>query len=90
MPYTESWLALEEASGGRSSLKGTPKELREGWSELAKVILQLWPEPSKNVESRDETLNGVHCRIYTPAGIKPRAVGFWSKCTDCSSIIPEC
>lgn len=30
MPYTESWLKLEEESGGRSTLKGTPEELRQG------------------------------------------------------------
>ena len=82
MPYTESWLALEEQLGGRSALNGTPEELRQGWAELAKVILPLWPEPSKNVSVEDGFLNGVPCRIYTPTGVQPQAVGLWSKCNN--------
>ena len=79
MPYTESWLKLEEEAGGRSSLKGTPEELRQGWAELSKVLLPAWPQPSDNVSSRDEQLNGVHCRIYTSRDARPRAVGLWSQ-----------
>lgn len=85
MPYTESWLKLEEEAGGRSVLKGTPEELRQGWAELAKVILPAWPKPSDNVSSRDEQLNGVHCRIYSPNDGNPRAVGLWGQ----SAVQPE-
>lgn len=85
MPYTDSWLKLEEESGGRSVLKGTPEELRQGWAELAKVILPAWPEPSDKVASRDEQLNGVHCRIYTPKEAQPRAIGLWSRL-----LVPSC
>lgn len=70
MPLAESWLAVEQASGGRMALHGTPEEIKAMYAGLVQALLPQLPKPSENVESKDEEVDGVPVRLYWPKGTK--------------------
>ena len=80
MPYAQSWLQLEEATGGRAILKGSVAEIRGMNDALIQALLPQLPKPSENVESKDGQADGVPYRLYWPKGATselPTAI--WSK-----------
>jgi len=80
MPYRQSWLELEKATGGPTVLCGTVPEMRAQFNGFSQGLLPLYPPASENVDTRDGNVEGVRYRIYTPKPCKgglPLAI--WSK-----------
>jgi len=80
MPLQESWLAFENATGGRTALRGGPQEARATFAELLEQLRSLYPPPSGNVEVREGDVDGTKYRTYTPKGHKDHLpLAIWSK-----------
>lgn len=72
MPYKESWLALEQASGGREAtvLKNSVQDMRAAFDALGKMLAEQMPPMPQNVDVQEGELDGIKYRIYTPKGAK--------------------
>ena len=68
MPYNQSWLDLEKASGGRAILKGSVQDIRAMNDALTQALLPQMPKPSENVECKDGETDGIKYRLYWPKG----------------------
>ena len=80
MPYKQSWLDLEAASGGRTTIKGLVKEIRAMYNALEQSLMPRLPKPSENVESSDGEIEGIKYRLYWPKGTtEALPTGMWSK-----------
>ncbi|KAK3113876.1 hypothetical protein LTR53_008393 [Teratosphaeriaceae sp. CCFEE 6253] len=77
--YAPSWLALEQALGGRMILKGSIEEIRAQYDGLIAVLIPLLPKPSENVVSEEGEVDGVKYRLYWPKGTKGELpTGVWT------------
>ena len=79
MPLADSWLAWEEAAGGRATLKGSPEEIRGQYDALvAALIPMLPPFPEGSTVSEGE-VDGVKYRTYVPKeGDGPFPIAIWT------------
>lgn len=80
MSYKKSWLDVEEALGGRSTIAGTPAEIKAR-SRASKAYLERWiPKRADAVEVTEGEVKGVGYRKYRPAEapMKPLPVGIWA------------
>lgn len=68
MPLAESWLAWEQAAGGRATLKGSPEEIRGQYDALVQALIPLMPAPNENVDVVEGDVDGIKYRTYTPKG----------------------
>lgn len=59
-------LQLEEASGGRACLHGTPEEIISQFNALIASIVPQLPPPDPAVKTTDGVADGIPYRIYTP------------------------
>lgn len=66
MPYAESWLAWESASGGRATLAGSPSDIKAQYTGLVQALFPLFPPPNEHVNITQGEVNGIAYRLYTP------------------------
>ena len=67
--------------GGRTTIAGTPQEIREQNDQLVQMLIPLLPPPNDAVASQDGEVDGVKYRIYTPKEASksgPLPVGIWT------------
>jgi versiconal hemiacetal acetate esterase len=78
MPYAQSWLDWEEASGGRATLKGSPEEIRAQYDGLVQALLPMLPPMPEGVDVTEGDVDGIKYRTYTPQeGDGPFPIGIW-------------
>lgn len=79
MPYAPSWLAFEEASGGRMVLGGSPENIKAQYDQLVAMLMPHMPPPSENVVSKDGEVDSIQYRLYNPKNASgPLPVAIWA------------
>jgi versiconal hemiacetal acetate esterase len=82
MSYKKSWLDLEEALGGRSTIAGTPAEIKARSLVLKAYLERSIPKQADTVRITHGEVEGVRYRMYRPAETerppKPLPVGIWA------------
>ncbi|WPH00347.1 Hypothetical protein R9X50_00317300 [Acrodontium crateriforme] len=79
MPYAQSWLDMEAASGGRVVLQGSPDEIKGMYDGLVQALLPLLPPPSGNVDVKEGEVDGIKYRTYYPKGATgPLPTAIWT------------
>lgn len=66
MVYKSSWLELENAVGGRSTIAGSPAEIKARSAAMRPWLKQLQPEPSNAVRTWEGEVEGIRYRVYRP------------------------
>ncbi|RJE27049.1 alpha/beta hydrolase fold protein [Aspergillus sclerotialis] len=92
------WLKLEQKLGGRSVLQGSPEEIRVQYNSITSLAATTQPPASPNVIVKDQEVEGIKCRVYTPLGSNgqgPLPVGVYTHgggfvCGDLNSEDPLC
>ncbi|KAE8375823.1 Alpha/Beta hydrolase protein [Aspergillus bertholletiae] len=76
---SDEWLKLEQALGSRPVLKGSPEEIKQQYDGLLAFLAENRPAPDPYVSTKDMTIAGVKCRVYTPGSPRsPRPVGIYT------------
>ncbi|KAK3056868.1 Telomerase-binding protein [Extremus antarcticus] len=79
MPYAQSWLDWEAASGGRACLKGSPEEIRAQYDGLVAALIPMMPPMPEGVDVAEGDVDGVKYRTYTPQeGSGPFPIAIWT------------
>ena len=62
-------------------LKGTIKEIRQGYDDLITMLAPQMPKPSDAISAKDREVEGIKYRVYTPIEASksgPLPVGIYS------------
>lgn len=72
-------MQVEKALGSRPVLKGSPEEIKAQYNGLAALLAEGRPPPDPYVSTKDMTIAGVKCRVYTPGSpTAPLPVGIFT------------
>jgi len=78
MPLAESWQKLEEAFGGRSTLKGSTEEIRAQYDGLVQALMPMLPPFPENTTITEGEADGTKYRTYVPKdGEGPFPIAVW-------------
>ncbi|KAL4802217.1 Alpha/Beta hydrolase protein [Aspergillus unguis] len=64
--YTESWLQLEAATGGRVALQGSASAMRDQFAGLIAALSPNYPAIPDGIKTFDGVVDGVPYRVYCP------------------------
>ncbi|SMQ56207.1 unnamed protein product [Zymoseptoria tritici ST99CH_3D7] len=77
--YAPSWLAWEEASGGRATLQGSPEDIKNQYVQLVTALAPLFPKPSENVDVVEGKVDSIGYRTYVPKNASgPLPICIWT------------
>ncbi|KAJ5951523.1 uncharacterized protein N7479_009936 [Penicillium vulpinum] len=81
MVYSQAWLDVEKAQGGRFAVHGTPEEIKAAHIKMSETMAKLAPQPSDTVVASDGEVEEIEYRLYTPKGHsieRPLPVGIYT------------
>lgn len=89
MPLAESWVKLEEAFGGRSTLKGSTEEIRAQYDGLVQALMPMLPPFPENTTITEGEEQGTKYRTYVPKdGEGPFPIAVWFHGMYTPSLLP--